>query len=174
LADLRAGRRAVVALSLTRATGSVAIHGGLISLPSRGLAGGRTKAAPTAGITIILRRILSTVVLRHALLCRLPASSRHTRRLGGALITLASLHRIRLLVGEEAGVLAAARDHPSLAVREALICGTGGERHLAADDARRADLGTAGAHHVIEAAALEIVGRDRTNAISVVGISIYV
>src|ERR1035437_2082489 len=171
LVNLRAGRRAVVALCLTRAAEAVAIHGGVVFLPCRRLAGGGTEAPPTAGIIAlgILRRVLSAVVLRHGGRVLYPRSGAWV-----GLVELAALHRIRLLMGEDAVVRIAARDHGSLTVREALVGGTRGKRHLPPDDACRTDLSAGGTHHVIEATVLEIVGRDGANAISVVRISIDV
>src|ERR1035437_4374330 len=78
-------------------------------------------------------------------------------------------------MGEGAGgCCVAARNHGRGAVREPHICGTRGKRHLAADDSRSAHLGAGSAHHVVEASALEIAGRDRADAIPIASISIYV
>jgi hypothetical protein len=52
--------------------------------------------------------------------------------------------------------------------------GTGSKGHLAADNAGRTDLGSAGADHVIEATTLEIVRRDCADAIAKLRISIDV
>src|ERR1019366_1142018 len=77
-------------------------------------------------------------------------------------------------MGEGARVCVAARDHGGGAVRKAHVGGTRSKRHLAADDPRSAHLGAGGTHHVVEASALEIAGRDRADAIAVASISIYV
>src|ERR1035437_6621568 len=78
-------------------------------------------------------------------------------------------------MGEGAGgCCVAARNHGRGTVREAHVGGTRGKRHLAADDSRSAHLGAGGTHHVVEASALEIAGRDRADAIPIASISIYV